>query len=237
MTILEDAYRRLSQHDGGVPSDGRKADRDVMPSAIPEAQHGSVFTRMLTVLLLQNSTWQQVDHALKLLRQHGPLEPKSLRALSDDALLESLESVSYAKRKIGRLRSLLRFMAIQGDGCLDQWREIETFELRARLLEINGMGPETADVLLLHAFDRPTFAVDAAFARIVKRHGWVEYEADYEALKEYAESQLPDDAAQMRELGRLVTRIGKDHCRSQAICAGCPLEPMLPPGGICEPFF
>jgi endonuclease III related protein len=221
MNVLEEAYKRLSEHYGtGEP-----------------ASTGSVFERLVRVILQRNSTWQRVEQSVERLRMQGPLEPETLRSMSDEVLLEAIAASGYAKQKVRWLRSLLRFLERQGDAPIEQLLEHGTYDLRAELLQVNGIGPETADTLLMQALDRPTFPVNTHFARVAKRHGWIEQEADYEALRELAESQLPDDPRRFQELHRLIARVGKDHCGSRPDCTACPLQPLLPSSGVCEPCF
>jgi endonuclease-3 related protein len=109
--------------------------------------------------------------------------------------------------------------------------------LREQLLGIKGIGPETADVILLYAGNLPTFVVDTYTHRILARHGWVGYEADYHEIKDYFESSLPQDAALYNEYHALLVRVGKNYCRRTAPkCDDCPLAELLPERGIVEPY-
>jgi endonuclease-3 related protein len=101
---------------------------------------------------------------------------------------------------------------------------IDTDRLRAELLAIKGVGRETADSILLYAFDRPIFVVDAYTARIVFRHGLIGPDADYEQLRELFESSLPADTQLFNEYHALLVRVGKEFCRPKARCTDCPLE-------------
>jgi endonuclease-3 related protein len=104
-------------------------------------------------------------------------------------------------------------------------------ELREELLAINGVGPETADSILLYAGNLPTFVVDAYTHRVMKRHAWIEFEADYQAVKEHFESSLERDATLFNEFHALIVRVGNEHCRKTPKCEGCPLAELLPEGG------
>ena len=103
----------------------------------------------------------------------------------------------------------------------------------AELLAIHGIGPETADSILLYALSRRTFVVDAYTARVLARHGWIDPEADYHQIKDYFESQLAGDAAMFNEYHALLVRLGKEYCRKSPRCQDCPLEDLLPDGGPC----
>jgi endonuclease III related protein len=101
---------------------------------------------------------------------------------------------------------------------------MDAHSLRWALLEIKGIGPETADSIALYAFDKPVFVVDAYTARVMTRHRLIEPGAGYEALQELFTSVLPADCKLFNEYHALLVRLGKDYCRKQARCPGCPLE-------------
>ena len=107
----------------------------------------------------------------------------------------------------------------------------------AELNSIHGIGPETADAILLYAGNLPTFVVDTYTHRVLARHGWIDYNTDYHELKDHFESSLPADAALYNEYHALLVRVGKDYCRKTAPrCEECPLREMLPTSGIVVPF-
>src|SRR5690606_15200739 len=120
------------------------------------------------------------------------------------------------------------------DGSLEAMFATATDDLREQLLRVNGIGPETADSIVLYAAEKPTFVVDAYTARIFKRHGWIEPEADYYALKEYFEYGLDGDPQLFNEYHAIIVRVGNQHCRKQPKCDGCPLQGHLPDGGLVE---
>jgi endonuclease-3 related protein len=123
------------------------------------------------------------------------------------------------------------------EGSLDTMFRTDLATLREELLAVNGIGPETADSILLYAGGLPSFVVDAYTTRIFSRHGWIGFDADYHAIKEYFESQLPDDSPLFNEYHALLVAVGKDYCRKTSPrCDRCPLAGMLPEGGPIEPF-
>ena len=111
-------------------------------------------------------------------------------------------------------------------GDLDALASIETRRLRAELLGVSGIGPETADSILLYAFNRPIFVVDTYTARVAVRHGLIEPDIDYEQLQYLFESNLEEDAALFNEYHALLVRVGKDFCKPTPRCAACPLNPL-----------
>jgi endonuclease-3 related protein len=101
---------------------------------------------------------------------------------------------------------------------------MNTETLRAEFLEINGIGRETADSILLYALERPVFVVDAYTYRIATRHQLIEPQCDYEQLRSLFEDNLQDDVKMFNEYHALLVRAGKEFCRPRARCANCPLE-------------
>jgi endonuclease-3 related protein len=130
----------------------------------------------------------------------------------------------------------LRFVIDEYDGSLEAMFRTNLSTLREQLLTIHGIGPETADAILLYAGGLPTFVVDTYTHRILARHGWIGYDADYHQIKEYFEGDLPHRADLYNEYHALLVRVGKDYCRrTNPKCDACPLVELLPASGIAEP--
>jgi endonuclease-3 related protein len=148
-----------------------------------------------------------------------------------------IRPAGYYQVKARRLRNLLRFVVEQYDGSLDAMFSVGVSTLREELLGVNGIGPETADAILLYAGGLPTFVIDAYTHRVLARHGWIGYEADYHEIKDHFEASLPQDAALYNEYHALLVRVGKDFCRKTGPkCEACPLAEFLPASGIVGPF-
>ena len=185
-------------------------------------------------VLTQNTAWTNVERALQNLRDAERLSLAGLDQTSQ-AELEALVRPSGCYRvKARRLRNLVRFVITQYDGSLERMFAARLATLRQELLRVNGIGPETADAILLYAGDLPTFVIDTYTARVLKRHGWIEPEADYDAMKHLFESQLPHEAQLFNEYHALLVLIGKDYCRPEPRCEGCPLQELLPSHGPIE---
>jgi endonuclease-3 related protein len=197
----------------------------------------SPFEIMVGTVLVQNTAWRNVEHAINNLRDAGVMEPHALYQLPPAELSELIRPSGYYQVKTKRLRNLLQFVVEQYDGSLDAMFSTNLHSLREQLLAINGIGPETADAILLYAGGLPTFVVDTYSHRILARHGWLDYDASYDDIKDYFESTLPDDAALYNEYHALLVRVGKDYCKRTAPkCEACPLAEMLPASGIVMPF-
>jgi endonuclease-3 related protein len=196
----------------------------------------SPFEIMVGAVLVQNTAWRNVERAINNLREAGVMEPHALYRLPPAELAELIGPAGYYQVKTKRLRNLLRFLVDEYDGSLEAMFGISLASLREQLLEINGIGPETADAILLYAGGLPTFVVDTYAHRILARHGWLDYDASYDDIKDHFESTLPHDAALYNEYHALLVRVGKDYCkRTMPNCEACPLAEMLPASGIVEP--
>lgn len=190
---------------------------------------------MIGVVLAQNTNRTNVEHALENLREAGLLAPGAL----DRAALEEIEQLirpaGNARLKAARLRNLVSFLAQRYDGSLAAMGAADLTNLRSELAGIQGIGPETADSILLEALGRPVFVVNRHVHRVFKRHGWIEFEADPEAIREHFESQLDRDPVLWRQWHALLDRVGSEHCRKKPQCEGCPLADLLPEAGPLEP--
>jgi endonuclease-3 related protein len=175
-------------------------------------------------ILTQNTSWTNVEKAIKNLNNADCLTPEKLHRLNHQQLAELIRPAGYYNIKAKRLKNFSDWLFENYDGDLAALERIDTQRLRAELLTIKGIGFETADSILLYAFARPVFVVDAYTARIAVRHGLLEPDADYEQLKYLFESNLPQDTQLYNEYHALLVRLGKDFCRPKARCAGCPLE-------------
>lgn len=192
---------------------------------------------MVGAVLVQNTAWKNVERAIANLRDEGLMEPNALFALPAEELAQLIRPAGYFQVKAKRLRNLLKFVIEEFDGSLEAMFGRDLSTLREQLLGIHGIGPETADAILLYAGKRPTFVVDTYTHRVLARHGWIGYEADYHEIKDYFESSLPADAALYNEYHALLVRVGKEHCRkTEPKCEECPLREMLPTSGIVVPF-
>jgi len=191
----------------------------------------SPFEVLIGAVLVQNTSWENVKKAIDNLRRENLLEPRAVYALSVEELEEKIRPAGYFRIKARRLRNLLAFLVERYGGSLDAMFRTALPELREQLLEINGIGPETADSILLYAGGLPSFVVDAYTHRVFARHGWIGFDADYYQIKDHFESGLPQDARLFNEYHALLVRVGKEHCRKTPRCQGCPLADLLPPGG------
>jgi len=175
-------------------------------------------------ILTQNTNWGNVEKAISNLKAAELLTPKKLHNIEVSELAELIRPAGYYNIKAKRLKNFVAWLFESYGGKLTNLESLDSYRLRAELLAIKGVGRETADSILLYAFDREIFVVDAYTARVAIRHGLIEPEADYEQLRELFQSNLPEDAQLFNEYHALLVKVGKEFCRPKARCAGCPLE-------------
>jgi endonuclease-3 related protein len=192
------------------------------------------FEVMVGAVLVQNTAWKNVERALVNLREADLLDPHALHAVPEAELAELIRPAGYYRLKTRRLRNLLDLLIDRYDGSLDEMFVTDLPELREQLLGVTGIGPETADSILLYAGHMPTFVVDTYTARVLKRHAWIEPEADYHAIQDYFHSQLAENVPLFNEYHALLVRVGHLHCRKTPKCEACPLQRMLPDAGPQE---
>ncbi len=191
---------------------------------------------LVGAVLTQNTNWQNVEKAIDNLRRADLLGPHALCNLPSEELQELIRPAGYFRIKARRLRSLLTFLVERYDGSLEAMFSTNLSELREQLLAVHGIGPETADSILLYAGELPVFVVDTYTHRVLARHGWIAFDADYHEIQDYFQSSLPENVALYNEYHALLVRVGRDYCRKKnPQCGVCPLAELLPDGGPLEP--
>ena len=185
-------------------------------------------------ILTQNTSWTNVERAIANLKSAGVLDARKMFALPESQLAQLIRPAGYFNVKARRLRYFLRVLVEECNGELPRLFAGDTTTVRARLLDINGIGPETADSLLLYAGGHHSFVVDAYTKRIFSRHGWCSADADYDTLKELCETALNEKPSAKRrdywqDYHAQLVMVGKHFCRKgEPRCEDCPLQPLLP---------
>jgi len=186
------------------------------------------FEVIIGAILTQNTAWVNVERALANLRRRRMLTPRALEPVSLGTLGRLVRPSGYFRQKAKKLKAFVRFLRENFGGSLARMFWTPTAELRERLLAVHGIGPETADSILLYAGNHPVFVVDAYTKRILLRHGLVRGNADYEEVRQLFESKLPRDPRLFNEFHALLVSVGKNWCRPQEPrCSECPLGPYL----------
>ena len=175
-------------------------------------------------ILTQNTAWPNVEKAIGNLKAANLLTPEKLHNIQTQKLAKLIKSAGYFNIKAKRLKNFLSWLFENYNGQLTSLQSVNTSRLRAELLAIKGIGPETADSILLYAFNRETFVVDAYTARVAVRHGLVEPPVNYDELQQLFQANLPADARLFNEFHALLVKVGKEFCRPKPKCDNCPLE-------------
>lgn len=185
------------------------------------------FEVIVGAILTQNTAWTNVARAIANLRQARVLTPKALVALPAPKLARLVQPSGYYRTKAARVKRFLRFLRARYALNLSRMFAERPSKLREELLAVSGIGPETADSILLYAGGVPVFVVDAYTRRILGRHGLIRADATYDAVQALFMENLPPDPALYNEYHALLVAVGKDFCRPLPRCARCPLRPDL----------
>ena len=191
------------------------------------------FEVMVGAVLTQNTAWTNVERALERLTGRIPLTAEAILGLDEAELADALRPSGYFNIKARRLRSFCRGF-IAGGG-LAGLSALDTQTLRHHLLAIPGVGPETADDMLLYAFGRPVFVVDAYTRRVFSRLGLLRGDEGYETIRAAFEQALGPDVPLFNAYHALIVRHGKDYCRKRPRCDACCLRPQCPAGRAHSP--
>jgi endonuclease-3 related protein len=178
---------------------------------------------VIGAILTQNTAWRNVERAVANLRHAGLLDFAALRDVNEGRLSELIKPAGTFRVKAARLKAFVDHLWQRHGGSLDSLHRGELEASRSELLSIHGIGPETADAILLYAADRPSFVVDAYTIRILRRHFVIEGRPSYESVRQLFHAALPADAQMFNEYHALLVAVGKLHCRKTAQCDGCPL--------------
>jgi len=178
-------------------------------------------------VLTQNTAWQNVAIAIENLRSADLLNARALADAPEGQVKEAIRPAGFYNVKYTRLRNLLA--AIEREGGLETMRTWPTEALRECLLAVNGVGPETADSILLYAFCRPVFVVDSYTRRLLTRlgHIWAQ-DVPYATVQQWFVDTIDPDASVYNEYHALIVAHGKARCRARPRCAGCPLSGSCP---------
>jgi endonuclease-3 related protein len=176
-------------------------------------------------ILTQNTAWSNVAAAIKNLKGAGVLSFKALADLPEKRLARLIRPAGYFNIKARRLKHFLAYFGRRYQGRFERMRRGATPFLREELLAVNGIGPETADSILLYALKRPVFVVDAYTKRIFSRHGLCASDEDYHALQKLFQAALPRDEGIFNEYHALIVACAKEFCRKvRPRCGACPLH-------------
>jgi endonuclease III related protein len=179
---------------------------------------------IIGAVLTQNTAWRNVEIAINRLKQLGLLSISAVHQTDVETLSDSIRSAGTHNVKARRLKSLVGWITHRFGGDLDKMFAEDPAHLRADLLTVHGVGPETADAIMLYAGNMATFVVDAYTKRFLRRHRLIKDDTSYHTVKTLFEESLPSNAAVFGEYHALIVELGKRHCRPTAVCQDCPLQ-------------
>jgi len=178
---------------------------------------------ILGAILTQNTNWVNVERALMNLKKAGFMNLSKLNKISPSQLAVLIKPSGYYNIKAQRLKNFIDFIFSEYGGRLDRMAKQPLEVLRHKILAVNGIGLETADSILLYAFDKPVFVVDAYTKRILSRHHMIPKDADYHSVQEIFMNNLNADVQFFNEYHALLVRCAKEYCRVKPLCQQCPL--------------
>jgi len=196
------------------------------------------FEVIVGAVLTQNTNWRNVEKAIRNLEEAGLLSARALGQADPRRLQRLIRPAGYYRQKAGRLLGVARWVALHcapEDEGLCGLKARSTDELRRGLLSLSGIGPETADSILLYALAKPVFVVDAYTVRVMGRHGLIEPGGSYADVQQEFHDRLPQDVELLKDYHAQLVELGKRYCKKRyPDCARCPLYPLLGPPLIVE---
>ena len=175
---------------------------------------------MIGAILVQNTNWRNVEKAISRLKPY--LTPETLNALSPEELAVLIRPSGFYRLKSKRIKALLEWLETY-DFQIEQLKRMEQSELREQLLSVNGVGKETADSILVYAFEKRVFIVDAYTRRIFYRIG-IDLPGHYDVFREEVGKLLPQDIQIYNEFHALLVKHAKTFCKKKPLCGNCPLK-------------
>ena len=179
--------------------------------------------------LTQNTAWTSVERSLRNLETHGLLTVEGLREISEDELRIHIRPSGYMNRKAAAIKAFVAFLDESYEGSLEKLSQESLETARKRLLVLPGVGPETADAILLYALCKPAMVVDEYLRRVVTRHGLLPPGSKYTEIQNLGESAFENDPVETRsqhynEFHAVIVQVGKSHCGRVPRCGDCPLS-------------
>jgi endonuclease-3 related protein len=184
----------------------------------------SSFEVMMGAILTQNTSWKNVEKAILKLKEKKILNPKGIHHLKKSELASLIKSSGYFRIKADRLKSFMDFLFEEYDGDIRKMGRERLEELRGKLLQVKGIGPETADSIILYGLKKPIFVVDAYTKRILSRHRVIPEKASYDDVQRLFMEHLPHNEKLFNEYHALFVHLGKTLCKKKPRCEICPIK-------------
>ncbi len=175
-------------------------------------------------ILTQNTNWANVEKAINNLKEADRLNAIDLHNMSADRLASFIKPAGYYNIKARRLKNFIGFLVSEYSGSMKKMKKETLPAVRDKLLSVNGIGPETADSIVLYALEKPVFVIDAYTRRVLVRHNIMDYNSPYDKFQELFHSGLTKEVSFFNEYHALFVRLAKENCKKTPLCKGCPLE-------------
>jgi endonuclease-3 related protein len=184
----------------------------------------SPFEISIGAILTQNTNWSNVERAIENIKRANLLSPEKMYKIPKKDLSRLIRPAGYYNVKAERIKAFVKFLIKYYNGNMDKMKAEGLSTLRKKLLSVHGIGPETADSILLYALNMPVFVIDAYTKRIFSRHGVMNYNATYDEYQSLFHKELDEDVKIFNEYHALIVRVAKDFCKPKPKCEGCPLK-------------
>jgi len=186
------------------------------------------FEVIVGAILTQNTAWTNVEKAINALREEGLIDPSKIKSINVNKLSRLIRPSGYHRQKSIRLKDISKFLMKECGGDLKKLRHQDKDVLRKKFLQVKGVGPETADSIMLYALGKKDFVVDTYTRRIFSRHKMIQEGASYDEIKNLVHKGFPMKLKDFNQFHALLVETGKHFCKKkEALCNGCPLECIL----------
>lgn len=182
------------------------------------------FEMAVGAILTQNTNWRNVEKAILNLKKEGKLNPHSLYKLPEEKLSLLIRPAGYFNIKAKRLKHFVSFLMEDYGGRILNMKREDMNIIRGKLLGVNGIGPETADSIILYALEKPVFVIDTYTKRVLSRHNIMDHGKPYDSFQTLFHSNFKRDVCLFNEYHALLVRAAKEYCKTKPLCSMCPLE-------------
>ena len=179
---------------------------------------------IIGAVLTQNTSWKNVEKAIDNLKHHNALDIHSLYKMDRETLAMIIKASGFYNIKSNRLKNIINVIYNDYSSNILNLKNIDMWSIREKLLEINGIGKETADSIILYALNKPIFVIDVYTKRFLKNHRLYNEESDYDTVQSFFMKNLPNDTYLFNEFHALIVCLCQSFCKKVPLCNRCPLE-------------
>lgn len=183
----------------------------------------TAFEIAVGAILTQNTNWGNVEKAINNLKSAKTLSAKKIYEMPVHKLAQLIRPAGYFNVKARRLKAFIDFIVSEYNGSMEKMKKGDLHTLREKLLSVHGIGPETADSILLYALEKPIFVIDAYTKRVLSRHDIMGHDESYHKFQELFHAAMKKEALLFNEYHALFVRVGKTYCKPRPACDECPL--------------